>query len=44
VEQGRAVFWTQLARFRTILDELYMAQNTGATLAEGFLFIIYLKE
>ncbi|KAG1809064.1 hypothetical protein EV424DRAFT_177799 [Suillus variegatus] len=36
VEQGRAVFWTQLARFRTPLDELSMARNTGAALAEEF--------
>ncbi|KAG2071190.1 hypothetical protein BDR04DRAFT_1098543 [Suillus decipiens] len=36
VEQGRAVFWTQLARFRTTLDELSMAPNTGAALAEEF--------
>ncbi|KAG2750114.1 hypothetical protein P692DRAFT_20832324 [Suillus brevipes Sb2] len=26
VEQGRAVFWTHLARFRTTLDDLSMAQ------------------
>ncbi|KAG1728971.1 TPR-like protein [Suillus paluster] len=36
VEQGRAVFWTQLARFRTPLDELSGASDTGATLAEEF--------
>ncbi|KIK36820.1 hypothetical protein CY34DRAFT_16122 [Suillus luteus UH-Slu-Lm8-n1] len=36
VEQGRAVFWTHLARFRTTLDELSMARNTGAALAEEF--------
>ncbi|KAG2742371.1 hypothetical protein P692DRAFT_20839601 [Suillus brevipes Sb2] len=36
VEQGRAVFWAHLARFRTTLDELSMARHTGATLAEEF--------
>ncbi|KAG0699457.1 CHAT domain-containing protein [Suillus ampliporus] len=36
VEQGRAVFWTQLARFRTPLDELSLSGDTGATLAEEF--------
>jgi CHAT domain-containing protein len=36
VEQGRAVFWTQLARFRTTLDELSMDHHTGAALAEEF--------
>ncbi|KAG2753757.1 hypothetical protein P692DRAFT_201929043 [Suillus brevipes Sb2] len=36
VEQGRAVFWTQLARFRTTLDELSAAHHTGAALAEEF--------
>ncbi|KIK35205.1 hypothetical protein CY34DRAFT_96529, partial [Suillus luteus UH-Slu-Lm8-n1] len=36
VEQGRAVFWTQLARFRTTLDELSAANHTGAALAEEF--------
>jgi hypothetical protein len=36
VEQGRAVFWTHLARFRTTLDELSMARHTGAALAEEF--------
>ncbi|KAG2755076.1 hypothetical protein P692DRAFT_20869697, partial [Suillus brevipes Sb2] len=36
VEQGRAVFWTHLARFRTTLDELSMAHHTGAALAEEF--------
>lgn len=45
MEQGRAVFWAQLARFRTILDELSMAQNIGATLAEGIpLTYYYLPE
>ncbi|KAG2035481.1 CHAT domain-containing protein [Suillus americanus] len=36
VEQGRAVFWTQLARFRTPLDELSVSSNTGMALAEEF--------
>ncbi|KAG1726850.1 TPR-like protein [Suillus lakei] len=36
VEQGRAVFWTQLARFRTPLDELSASGATGDTLAEEF--------
>ncbi|KAG2355830.1 CHAT domain-containing protein [Suillus spraguei] len=36
VEQGRAVFWTRLARFRTTLDELSVARNTGTALAEEF--------
>ncbi|KAG2128271.1 CHAT domain-containing protein [Suillus clintonianus] len=34
VEQGRAVFWTHLARFRTPLDELSMSGDSGAALAE----------
>ncbi|KAG2119430.1 TPR-like protein [Suillus clintonianus] len=36
MEQGRAVFWTQLARFRTPLDELSQSNDTGAALAEKF--------
>jgi hypothetical protein len=36
VEQGRAVFWTQLARFRTPLDELSASGGTGEALAEEF--------
>ncbi|KAG1812096.1 CHAT domain-containing protein [Suillus subaureus] len=36
VEQGRAVFWTQLARFRTPLDELSASGDTGEALAEEF--------
>ncbi|KAG1743815.1 hypothetical protein EDB19DRAFT_1963189 [Suillus lakei] len=36
VEQGRAVFWTQLARFRTPLDELSLSGDTSAALAEEF--------
>jgi CHAT domain-containing protein len=36
VERGRAVFWTHLARFRTTLDELFMAHHTGEALAEEF--------
>ncbi|KIK32461.1 hypothetical protein CY34DRAFT_101467, partial [Suillus luteus UH-Slu-Lm8-n1] len=36
VEQGRAVFWTHLARFRTTLDELSMDSHTSAALAEEF--------
>ncbi|KAG1751330.1 TPR-like protein [Suillus paluster] len=36
VEQGRAVFWTQLARFRTPLDDLSASGDTGEGLAEEF--------
>ncbi|OAX38220.1 hypothetical protein K503DRAFT_850105 [Rhizopogon vinicolor AM-OR11-026] len=36
VEQGRAVFWTQLARFRTPLDDLSVSGDTGRSLAEEF--------
>ncbi|KAG2032946.1 hypothetical protein BDR03DRAFT_1014798 [Suillus americanus] len=36
VEQGRAVFWTQLARFSTPLDELSASGDTGAALAKEF--------
>ncbi|KAG1848472.1 CHAT domain-containing protein [Suillus subluteus] len=36
VERGRAVFWTQLARFRTPLDELSASGGTGEALAEEF--------
>ncbi|KAG2071283.1 hypothetical protein BDR04DRAFT_520543, partial [Suillus decipiens] len=36
LEQGRAVFWTQLARFSTSLDELSVSGDTGAALAEDF--------
>ncbi|KAG2080877.1 hypothetical protein BD769DRAFT_1647566 [Suillus cothurnatus] len=36
VEQGRAVFWTQLAHFRTPLDELSASGATGESLAEEF--------
>ncbi|KAG2123239.1 CHAT domain-containing protein [Suillus clintonianus] len=36
VEQGRAVFWTQLARFSTPLDELSVSGDTSAALAEEF--------
>ncbi|KAG1726838.1 CHAT domain-containing protein, partial [Suillus lakei] len=36
VEQGRAVFWAQLARFSTPLDELFVSGDTGAALAEEF--------
>ncbi|KAG2033260.1 CHAT domain-containing protein [Suillus americanus] len=36
VEQGRAVFWTQLARFSTPLDELSASDDTGTALAEEF--------
>ncbi|KAG1829955.1 hypothetical protein EV424DRAFT_1641855 [Suillus variegatus] len=36
VEQGRAVFWTQLARFSTPLDELSVSGDTGVALAEEF--------
>ncbi|KAG0698777.1 CHAT domain-containing protein [Suillus ampliporus] len=36
VEQGRAVFWTQLARFRTPIDELAISSDDGAVLAEEF--------
>ncbi|KAG2086385.1 uncharacterized protein F5147DRAFT_781650 [Suillus discolor] len=31
VEQGRAVFWTQLAHFSTPLDELSVSGDTGST-------------
>ncbi|KAG0698782.1 CHAT domain-containing protein [Suillus ampliporus] len=36
LEQGCAVFWTQLSRFRTPLDELSASGDTGAALAEEF--------
>ncbi|KAG1829970.1 CHAT domain-containing protein [Suillus variegatus] len=36
VEQGRGVFWTQLARFSTPLDELSLSGDTGTALAEEF--------
>lgn len=36
VEQGRAVFWTHLARFRTPLDDLSASGHTGKALAEEF--------
>ncbi|KAG1829960.1 CHAT domain-containing protein [Suillus variegatus] len=36
VEQGRAVFWTQLARFNTPLDELSVSGDTATALAEEF--------
>jgi hypothetical protein len=36
VEQGRAVFWTQLARFSTPLDELSASGDAGTALAEEF--------
>ncbi|KAG2129626.1 TPR-like protein [Suillus clintonianus] len=36
VEQGHAVFWTQLARFRSPLDDLALSYDTGAALAEEF--------
>ncbi|KAG1731689.1 CHAT domain-containing protein [Suillus lakei] len=36
VEQGRAVFWTQLARFRSPLVELSLSSETCAALAEEF--------
>ncbi|KAG1829949.1 TPR-like protein [Suillus variegatus] len=36
VEQGRAVFWTQLARFSTPLDELSVSDGAGVALAEEF--------
>ncbi|KAG1859630.1 hypothetical protein F4604DRAFT_1684593 [Suillus subluteus] len=34
VEQGRAIFWTQLARFHTPLDELSASGDTGNALAD----------
>ncbi|KAG1755619.1 TPR-like protein [Suillus lakei] len=37
VEQGRAVFWTQLARFRTPLDELSTSDAAGKALAAEFM-------
>ncbi|KAG2139214.1 TPR-like protein [Suillus clintonianus] len=36
VEQGRAVFWTQLARLRPPLDELSLSGDTGAALEKEF--------
>ncbi|KAG0696445.1 CHAT domain-containing protein [Suillus ampliporus] len=36
VEQGRAVWWTQLARFRIPLDELSASGDAGEALAEEF--------
>ncbi|KAG0702537.1 TPR-like protein [Suillus ampliporus] len=36
VEQGRAVWWTQLARFRIPLDELSASGDAGHALAEEF--------
>ncbi|KAG2151292.1 hypothetical protein DEU56DRAFT_908150 [Suillus clintonianus] len=36
VEQGRAVFWTQLARLRSPLDELSLSGDTGAALENEF--------
>ncbi|KAG2085956.1 CHAT domain-containing protein [Suillus cothurnatus] len=36
VEQGRAVFWTQLARFSSPFDELSLPGDTGAVLVEDF--------
>ncbi|KAG2128483.1 hypothetical protein BD769DRAFT_1639856 [Suillus cothurnatus] len=36
VEQGRTVFWTQLARFSSPFDELSLPGDTGAVLVEEF--------
>ncbi|KAG1718244.1 TPR-like protein [Suillus paluster] len=36
LEQGRAVFWTHLARYRMPLDELSVSGDTGAALAAEF--------
>ena len=36
MEQGRAVFWTQLACFRTPLDELSVSGDTGEVLMADF--------
>ncbi|KAG1896758.1 CHAT domain-containing protein [Suillus fuscotomentosus] len=36
LEQGRSVFWTRLARFRTPLDELSGSGDIGTALAEEF--------
>jgi len=36
VEQGRAVFWTQLARFHTPLDEISASGDIGKALASEF--------
>ena len=36
LEQGRAVFWTQLSRFRTPVDELSESGDTGEALAAEF--------
>ncbi|KAG2099614.1 uncharacterized protein F5147DRAFT_655798 [Suillus discolor] len=41
VEQGRAVFWTQLACFGTPLDELSVSSDTGAALAEEFKWLSF---
>jgi hypothetical protein len=36
VEQGRAVFWTQLAHFRTPLDDISVSSDIGKALAAEF--------
>jgi CHAT domain-containing protein len=36
VEQGRAVFWTQLARLSSPLDGLFLPGDTGTALVEEF--------
>ncbi|KAG2135791.1 TPR-like protein [Suillus clintonianus] len=36
VEQGRAVFWTHLARLRSPLNELLLSGDTGAALEKEF--------
>ncbi|KAG1830279.1 CHAT domain-containing protein [Suillus subalutaceus] len=41
VEHGRAVFWTQLARFNTPLDELSVLSSTGTALAEEFKWLSF---
>ncbi|KAG2070866.1 hypothetical protein BDR04DRAFT_1155112 [Suillus decipiens] len=41
VEQGRAVFWTHLARFSTPLDELSVSSDIGTALAEEFKWLSF---
>jgi hypothetical protein len=36
MEQGRGIFWTQLARFCSPLDRISLSSETGAALAEEF--------
>ncbi|KAG2099629.1 uncharacterized protein F5147DRAFT_814091 [Suillus discolor] len=41
VEQGRAVFWTQLACFSTPLDELSVSGDTATALADEFRWLSF---